>query len=1400
MNKILNIDRYWYKAGEIVSLDKSGYLRTNLYFGNTNLFKYEQLSDHRCVVLLGESGSGKSETIKYELDKLANCNDNKSNIILINLNEYSDENRLIQDVFNSEEINEWQKSTNSITLVLDSYDECLIEIPKLNNIFIRQFDKLKPYIDRLTLRIICRSGYWKERINEYLQGLYSSENYAVFNIAPLQRNDIELFVNEYITSDIQGFFNEIELKKLQPFTLQPISLIALLNFYSAKGILSSDLDSLYYESCRNLCVENNEDRSSSNILSPEKRLAIAARVAAIMTFCNKTKIDLRNIKNNSDAKILSLSDVQEGIELYNNINFNFNYYDIKDVITNTSLFSYNSTGLYSFFHQSHQEYLAARYLIQHQVSLEQIKSLITVVNDKEGKIVEQLSGTASWLCSLSDNYVNEFIQKDPLNILSGDIEYMSDENKLKLFQNLLDKLNTIEIHDFNFKLRDSYHKLKHLGIVEQLKPYLTNGKNQYNTMVRRFAIDVCERCELSELSDVLFGILTSSTEDESIKVEAISALSKIADNSYRQKLKRFALDKSPANDEIKGHALFATVPSIVSIKEAFESLTYPINKSFLGVYKYFVNFKLTEYFSIENIAYALSWYNDNGIERRSDYTDEFSELKNSILLFSWREYQRFQQAQKDQFAMLIFEITKSYANIVPKLKNNDIFKDEYFEIPDDTRRTVLMHIIKNVSTENITTVIYNRNMLVVNRDFEFVINQFQLDVNTDCRESLARILTAFEYNTVDKNDTIIKLYLDDKYRNVLKPYIGHHLDSVDLKSEQAKQLKQTFLYQQEQEQNIISSQKKDMLTKNDVLRKIESTLELCKTSKNTMHLIDVFYYLTFDIESNRYKIETICDNEIFLYDLWNDLNREQKLHIINIAKDYININDDKNNIWKETNNINYTAITGYKCLVLLYHSDPEYVKSIESDVWKKWMHILILCPRSSYVNEDKTYQKVLKSAYAKNPMEFIETLKTKIDIEDKRDVSIYSIFDRINDFVDENILKALFDFIQSRSMKSESLSYIIGFLLEHKYEPILDYLYTLLNEKNGFLSVVVGRKMLQYSNYVDTESLFVKLEKDAEYAKSVFLSPMINYDSSLVDGLNSQQLGQLYVILSNIFPKSEDPTFEGVHYVGAREEAGMFRDKLLTILINMGESEIIKGIQEKLPNDIAISFALINAKDVSRRLNWAPPSVSQFLNLISDTRVRIVTKVEDLLYLIIDSLDRLENKLQKDNPLSFALWNKVSKDINKPKSEEEFSDFIKSHLETDIKRYGAIINREPQFRRPNTIKGGKKGERIDILVSLVADNGDDIAVVIEVKGSWNTGINTSMKEQLHDRYLEHEATKHGLYLVCWCECDAKDESIKNAVGEDNLENARDTFSKQAETLSQNGKTIKSFVLNCALTN
>ena len=134
-NVELNWNRLWCRQDSFFALDDSGFLfdpdTKESFYRKTDVVKFSEINDLHCLILLGEPGIGKSTTLKKEYFKHKAHQGGKSFFIYRDLSEYGDENRLIDEMFKSKDVEDWLKSDKPLFYYSDSLEECLLEIKRV---------------------------------------------------------------------------------------------------------------------------------------------------------------------------------------------------------------------------------------------------------------------------------------------------------------------------------------------------------------------------------------------------------------------------------------------------------------------------------------------------------------------------------------------------------------------------------------------------------------------------------------------------------------------------------------------------------------------------------------------------------------------------------------------------------------------------------------------------------------------------------------------------------------------------------------------------------------------------------------------------------------------------------------------------------------------------------------------------------------------------------------------------------------------------------------------------------------------------------------------------------------------------------------------------------------------
>lgn len=1401
MKQTYNWKRFWCKPEETIVLDDNGFLSdpdlNNKYFKATTAVSFDQIEGIQCLILLGEPGIGKSITLRSEFESLKEQSKNKY-LIYKNLNEFGDETRLIHEIFQSDEITKWLKSDDEMILFLDSYDECLLEIKKLPSIIKAQFEKLEDQASRISLRIACRTGYWTGSLNSFFELYFGENKVAIYELTPLRKKEVEIAA-QLSGIATESFLNEVIRKNVQPLAINPLTLEFLLKNYKLNNQFPSTRAELFHNGCKILCTEPDSDRMlaySATQNSPERRIALASRIAAIMIFCNKYYIDLNN-SGIAEENAITLENLLEGEEIADNFTFNFTQSDLKETILQTALFSSRGNLRFGFSHLAYAEYLAAKYIANHNLEIEQIKSLITISSDSEGKIIPQVKGVASWLNHLSENLTEYTIGSDPQNLLYGDTDFLDSSKKEKLVKSLLDKFNENSIDDMDWGLRKYYKKLNHENLVSQLKPYIENQKTYF--LARRSAIDVAEECELTELNDVFLKIALDKSDDITTRSNVIHALIKLGSEENKKHLIPIAMEphEEDYNDDLKGNALRALWPAILKTKEIFKFLTPPKKSNYIGSYVSFLHFienDIGRNELDEGLVWALKFCSGSKVKHY-----EFEELEKIIIYNSWNNFYSIENLEL--FIDVLVERMNNYETIFPMPGR---FSSEWPQliIDDQKRLDVLIKIVRKIDVAKIH-LMHSNSELIKDLDFENILNLLIKDDSPEVKSKLAQILSYFWLINAKEIDLLLT---NIKYQPELEKEFKSRIDPIELYSPEAKKLKDLWLENIKWKKEAEERKQQVQTNKNNVSGRIIRNIEEFEKTKNISSWYQLFMDLTLTESSLRYGDEFKSD--VTTLPGWDIINETVKQRIIDLAKIYIEIFDENNTEWFGSNTFYRPAAAGYKSLILLYKFDPSFIENLRNACWKKWVYILLDFPESHGISgADKTYQKLIETAYKQIPDEIINVLIAIIENKNKEDSPHLFILHKVDGCLDTKMQEALLKKVEDGTLKPLAQNYIYNFLLERGNAKALKSIKKAIKENLDLLKIELTKSLASFCDHNDWDFIMSEIESDVDFGKEFFLSFVDTHVVLMIpilQRITEMQAAKLILWLSDYFPKEEDPIFEGAHMVGQRESVGNFRNQILRHLTQRGTKNAIEAlefVQNEKP-ELDAKFYLVEARKNFRSSNWEPLNPSDLLALATRSSSRLLLNSDDLLNLIIDSLKRFEILLQGDNSLSSLLWDKVLDKKGKyiPKKEEILSDFLQHHLRSELKVNGISTYREVQLRKPNYVDNGLQGEKTDIYASFTHPKTKEFfSVIIEVKGSYNESVNTNMENQLTNRYLKIGNSVHGLYLVCWYDCDAY-FNRQNKIGLETIEEAKLWFENEANRLSKNGKTLKSFVLDCSLRN
>lgn len=1408
--------RYWvpYK-NDVISLTDHGFLEDPTgEFGkyiSPNLATLEDLKNFGCLILVGEPGIGKSTEIE-DLYHATREEVGDDHTLWIDLKSVMTPDSFIDRLTNDHRYKNWSENNEPLYLFLDSFDEGTFSFPRFANAFSALLTDNRENIPNLRLRISCRTALWPSYMEDGLVVLWKEENCQTHELCPLTKKDVEVALDAR-GIDKKAFLAEVQSKDVSGLAGKPLTLNFLMDvFIENKGHLPDKKSDIYSRGCELLALEPDVSRRINPSIKPKlnlpQKIAIAERIAITTLIGGKPTIVIENEDKLLDNEI-GITQLH-GREIVDDAPVTLRDEEIKEVL-NTGLFSARGNGKIGWAHQTYGEYLAARYIVRHQLPWKQIQSLLFQDPLKIGifQMVPQLYEVGAWLASLEPSFFDNAVLLDPEFLLLSDANVITDQQKQALVEQLLIRLDRGELVDRWETFNDTnYKKLNHPHIAAQLQPYIKDSSK--DMVVRRAAIDIARACKVSSLEKLLVNIALDSNDNLSIRVHAALTVAHIGSEESKQALKPLADAGFPDDpeDELKGAVLRALWPNHISNQELFSLITPPKKRSFHGAYYGFVDKELAESLRTEDVLPALSWIEDNALTpERLEYF--LGTLSDTIMLKAWEEIADPQVLEK--FAHISYERLNEFAGIVGDRALSEKIAAKFqkaLDAQDEGRRSLIRRLVqivheKDKSAGRKAFILYHRShvQLILPKDLEWLIRWLENEKNEEMQKIIAEIISsAFRVNDTSHIDLVYKArqrnsFLEEETRFWFEP--------VELASESAKEQRERWSDEKKWQEKREKNEQEEILK---ILSPTKITELLEKSEAGDM---DSWWRLNNAMCMYQHELD---DSKFEDLPGWKIINEEIQKRIIECGRRFLAEQESKPEIWLGKGKIYFPAIAGYRAIKAFYEREPEFIEKQNSEFWKRWAPITLGMP---LISNDPENGKIIALAYKHAPGEVIATLDVLIDDEAQRYNGLL-INDLLEDCLDETMNKFLLGKARQQGFSPKAAGEITRFLLHHNDKATKEYVKSKIKvplptdeqEKEEVISSAAS--LLQNAAREDWEFLWDLVLKDNEFGRALIFRA---HDSSLrgssvLQDISESQLADLFIWLTKEFPPEEYRHPEGSGTVTPQISIGDWRDAVIRVLMEKGTAEACRQV-EKVANALPQykwikQYTLVEARRITTQKSWQPPEVSNLFKLIENHDLRLINSPDELMDSVLDSIERFQQILHsQQQPRVIRLWNqdrrrKKQPVISWPKDELDLSDELTSHLNGDLKDRGIFVGREMVVTRVN---------RLDIHIKVFGRDHlgrptDPSEVIIEVKGCWHPELDTAMETQLVDKYLSANGCHHGIYLVGWFNCDAwndSSDSRKQNAPSLSLAQAREKFGQQAKTLSvKHALRVESIVLNTEL--
>jgi predicted NACHT family NTPase len=1367
--------------------------------------------------LLGEPGIGKSSALATNVQETQQRNGAEMPCLRFDLRAYNSEQRLQRALFEHPEIVRWQGDSSELHLFLDSLDESLLRIATVTDMTIEEMEHWPR--ERLFLRIACRTAAWRATFEAQLRHLWGSDAVGVFKLAPLRRVDVRIAAQAEALSH-EAFFREVDRVAAVPFAIKPITLKLLLNIYRHQGTLPPTQREVYEQGCRLLCQETNPQRQEAGLtgnFTAEQRLQAAERLAAMTLFANRyaiwTGIDWGDVPD-ADITIHACIDEEAPGQYFTEPAF-------KEALS-TGLFTGRGLQELGWAHQTYAEFLAARFVTR-TLSVEQMLSLIRHPEDLQGKLIPQLNETAAWMACMEPMVFQAIMRVEPDILLRSDIATADVRDRADLVVALL-RYYEVEgvIDDYRGKAA-RYEKLAHPELATQLEPYLLDKTKGH--VARRVAIEIAAACHVRDLEDVLVQVALDDTDEHIIRISATVAVDRLGADVAKARLRPLLRDSNDPDDELKGIALRALWPGCIAANELFAALTLPQDQHLFGLYESFLSSGLViEHLNVADLPPALAWAQQQALTQHPT----ISSLVDGILMLAWQYLetpeilQAFAQVVRQRFerhdALIGGEmIFPSSAKVGQE--DAHAFMQRLRE--DVSRRCQLLEALLPLWQEAspaLTTLVFSRTPILYEEDMAWLLERLQQETDESTQRKLVQIISwLFRRWMPTHVEAVREASLTQP---LLAQALSSRLEPAPIDSAQAQEFKREDDVQQEQNEKQpkggpLNPSPKVMVQQ--LLEKYESGNQDAWWQLNR--------FLTIEPESTHFGNELVAD--LTILPGWREADEQTKTRLFEAAHGYIlakapeapHLLQEYMGTWMGKSISYYFPLyAGYRAFLLLQREIPERLETIPPETWRQWVPMLASYPLQRDDAVMEYHHRLIRTAYQHASKDIIATCLAQID-QQNREMHSLNCLHLVEACWDNQLEEALLDKARESALDLNCLRDVLTVVLTHDPAVANTIAETLFQEAyirgDYERATVIAGNLIAHALKVSWVCLWPLLAKDDTFGRALLLGLQRTeaFEHTLTQHLTPRQIADLFLRVVELFPPPEDPPGpNGV--VSDRQLLSMWRSQLITSLQQRGTREGCEALRTILlahPEMEWIRWVLIDAERLVRRRTWTGFNPKEILSMTHDKERRLVQNGEHLLAVVTESLVRLQETLHGETPARIFLWDVLPSGVEgqkryRPKDENSLSDYVKLHLEHDLKQRGIIVLREVEIRRA---AGGYPGERTDLYVDAYVPGPDHtridiLTVIIEVKGCWHREVNTAMQTQLVERYLRDNPSRHGLYLIGWFNCpqwNDPDDHRKDDAPQITLEEARTQFAQQAEALTaqQEGKClIKSFVLDTAL--
>ena len=497
---------------------------------------WTKLYDSKVVVILAAAQAGKSEELRQQKDCLLSVGNKALYIPLVELAAHGLPDSLTPEEEGS--FNEWLEGNDTLTLFLDSIDECRLAGQTLQTALTKLSRAISGAEHRTKVILTSRILDWKwQEDDRTVRSILSSiigksapnadqkanEPFRIVALKPLNLDQIKLFSAQRGLADIENFVDEILQKGVRDLASRPLELDGLISYWAKESRLGN-----YTDIIRELITKRLKETSTKlrDKLTFERLCEGVQLLAAALTLTKQTAL----LTPDCPEEIKEKGDALDPADILSDWG-----QDEVVGLMDRAIFDEVSIGKVRL-HRTYQEFLTAEWLLallNKPGGRRAVTDLLFLEKNGIHFIPPTFKATAGWLGNWDDKICSGILEIEPENLIAnGDPGTFSKDIRttcLKLFAEkyadqsdtgvsfditALGRFKADDLHDVLREVLDSnpdHEDIEDLvmrltwvqklsSLVERFTPYFSPRKRRYyNNLVIRIVSEAGNKKQKDDL-------------------------------------------------------------------------------------------------------------------------------------------------------------------------------------------------------------------------------------------------------------------------------------------------------------------------------------------------------------------------------------------------------------------------------------------------------------------------------------------------------------------------------------------------------------------------------------------------------------------------------------------------------------------------------------------------------------------------------------------------------------------------------------------------------------------------------------------------------------------------------------------------------------------------------------